>query len=144
MVIERTLRHVIFLARHLRGCDIRCVTTAVLLELGVPDKNAGFDYLENAIILFVEDPTRMFTKDIYPTVGKLYTPPARAYQVERQIRTSINEAWENRDEQIWGCYFHAERDGVIRRPTNAEFISRVARFVLMWQGCCKEVSRNGE
>lgn len=144
MVIERTLQHVVFLARHLYPCDLECVTTAVLLELGVSAKYAGFDYAVKAILLYLEDPTRMLTKDVYPTISKMYKPPAKAYQVERSMRTAINEAWENRDDGIWSCYFPPDRNGEIRRPTNAEFISMIGRFVKMWQGCCKGGSCDGE
>lgn len=142
--IEDTLKHVVFLAKHLHGCDLQCVTTAVLLELGVPPRLAGFDYLERAILLYYEDPTQMLTKETYPDVGKFYDPPASSYQVERQIRVAINEAWKNRDARMWSYYFTADIGGDIRKPSNGEFISRVARFVQLWQGCCKGVGYENE
>lgn len=137
--IEDTLKHVVFLARHLKQCDLQCATTAVLLELGIPVKGAGFDYLEKAILIFYEDPTQILTKEIYPAVGNSYRPPASAYQVEKQIRTVINEAWKHRNVKVWGYYFPADSTGHIRKPSNGEFISRIARFIQLLRGCCKGV-----
>lgn len=140
-MIEGTLLHAVFLAKHLNGCDAQCVITAALLELGIPPRLIGFDYLEKAILLYYEDPTRMFTKDIYPAVGGLYCPRVSAYQVEKQIRTTINEAWRARDNSVWNCYFP---QGNTEKPSNGEFISMVARFVQLWQGCCKGVAYGNE
>ena len=64
--IEGTLKHALFMARHLNNCDIQCVVIAVLLELGVPTKGAGFDFLKKAILLTLDDPTQMVTKETYP------------------------------------------------------------------------------
>ena len=44
---ENTLKHVLFLARHLNNCDLSCVVLAMLLELGIPTKRDGFDYVKN-------------------------------------------------------------------------------------------------
>lgn len=142
--IEYTLKHVVFLARHLKDCDLQYVITAALLELGVPTKTMGFDYLEKAILIFFEHPARTLTKDIYPTVGNSYTPPVTAYQVEKSIRGAINEAWKERNDRIWCCYFPPDESGRIRRPSNGEFISMLARFLQLWQGSCKGVRQNYE
>lgn len=138
--LEGTLEHALFLARHLNKCSPQCAAVAMLLELGVPTKRIGFDYLKNAIVLFCEDPTQMITKGIYPAVGQLYTPEASPFQVEQAIRTAVNDAWENRDEVVWNYYFPADGHGNTKKPPNAEFISRMGRFLELWQGCCEEVS----
>lgn len=138
--IEDTLAHALFLCRHLKCCDFECAITAVLIELGVPTKCVGFDYLKTAIILFHEDPTQMITKDLYPAIGKVYSSRPGYAQVEQGIRRAISEAWKSRDDSIWKCYFPSGLDGNIGKPTNAEFISRVARFLELWQGCRKEIN----
>lgn len=139
--IEGTLIHAVFLAKHLNGCDPQCAITAALLELAIPPRLIGFDYLEKAILLYYEDPTQTLTKEIYPSVGKSYNPSASSYQVERQIRTAINEAWRDRDDSAWNCYFP---QGITEKPTNGKFISMVARFVQLWQGCCEGVGYGNE
>ena len=137
--IGDTLKHALFLARHLNTCDIQCVTVAMLLDLGIPTKRIGFDYLINAILLFCDDPAQMLTKEIYPAVGRLYDTGVGAWQIERAIRTAITEAWDSRNPRVWHYYFPQCEDGA-EKPTNAEFISGVGRFLELWKGCCKEVA----
>ena len=138
--IEDTLDHALFLCRHLKHCDFECATIAVLMELGVPTKSVGFDYLKPAVILFRADPTQVITKELYPAVGKAYGSNPGYAQIERGIRRAISEAWKSRDESIWKCYFPSGLDGNIGKPTNAEFISRVARFLELWHGCREEIN----
>ena len=137
--IEKTLKHAMVLARHLNVCGLRYAAMAVLLELSVPTKGAGIDYLQNAILMAYSDPVQTFSNGIYQAVGQLYTPRAGEQQVEESIRRVIAEAWRNRDEQVWKFYFPEEADGHVARPSNAEFISRIVRFLELWEGCCKEV-----
>lgn len=141
--IEDMLRHIVLLSRHLYKCDMRCAVYAVLMELHIPSKSAGFDYLANAILLHVKNPTGTMTKDVYPTVGKMYNPAVMSYVVERMIRVAITEAWKRRDDKIWECYFPGCSITECRRPTNAEFISQVARIMLIWQGCKEVAHANG-
>lgn len=138
--IEGTLNHALFLARHLNTGDLHCKALVVLLELGFPTDRDGFQYLKNAIVFYCAKPRQMITKEIYPAVGRLYDPQAGERQVETAIRSVIKEAWENRDEEVWACYFPKDRNGTVKRPTNREFVSRVACFLELWQNCCKEVA----
>lgn len=138
--IGGTLRHAHFLARHLNKCELQYAVVAVLLELGIPTKRIGFDYLKNAIMLLFEDPAKMMTKGIYPAVSDLYDPEIGEFQIEQAIRSAITEAWKDRDEDVWSYYFPLDKNGNVKKPTNSEFISRIARFMELWQGCCKEVN----
>ena len=137
--IEDTLKHVLFLAKYLNHCDLNCMALVVLIELWFSTKMDGFDYLQNAIVLRCHDPTQRVTKSIYITVGQGYSPQLDKDQVEFAIRSAIVGAWKDRDESTWRCYFPVDRNGNVKKPTNAEFISRVARILELWQGCCKEV-----
>lgn len=137
-MIEGTLRHAQFLSRHLGNCDLQCAAITVLLELRVPTKSAGFDYLKNAIIMFCENPTQSITKELYPKVGKCYDPKVGSYLIEIAIRRVISIAWESRDEELWGCFFFPDEGGNFPKPTNAEFISMLAYFLELCQGCGKE------
>ena len=47
-------------------------------------------------------------------------------QVERSIRSAIATAWKNRDETLWRRYFMPDKEGTVPKPTNADFITRVA------------------
>lgn len=136
--IETTLKHALFLSRHLNGCDPQYAVVAVLVELGIPPNQSGFDYLKKAIILRYENPDSRITKDIYPAIGKTRIPRVGSSLIERSIRYSISIAWKNRDENVWRYYFPQAKAGFFRRPSNNEFISAVACFIELWRGCCKE------
>ena len=141
--IGGTLKHVLFLSRHFRSNDLRCRAIVVLLDLGLATTMDGFDYLKNAIVLRYEGPARMLSKEIYPKVGSQYFPEVNDDQVEQAIRSVIKEAWRNRDEKVWGYYFSKDQNGKIKCPTNAEFITRIVYFLVLWQGCSQEVA-NGK
>jgi len=96
----------------------------VLMSLGVATHISGYQYLREAIPLFAENPRQAITKELYPAVGKRCN--ASGDQVERSMRTAIEGAWSRRDELIWKLYFTPLPDGSIRKPSNSEFISRLA------------------
>lgn len=132
--ISETLRHVLLLARHLKKCDLRGVTVVALMELGVPTKSVGFEYLKRAILLQHNDPTRALAKDIYLEISvscKLNSEE----QVDQAIREAIRIAWENGSQTAWHWYF--SYDGLMprRKPTNGEFISRLSCILELWQAC---------
>lgn len=95
-----------------------------LMALGIATKHRGYTYLREAIPLFAEDPRQAITKELYPAVGKRYN--ASSDQVERAIRTAVERAWNQRDEQVWKLYFTPSPEGSIRKPSNSEFIFRLA------------------
>ena len=100
-----------------------CISS-MLMDLDIPSKRRGFTYLEMCIQLYMENPGLPLTKAIYPEVAKQYHTHVDA--VERAMRQVIHETWANRDDRVWGLYFRCGRHGAIPRPTNAEFISRLA------------------
>jgi two-component system response regulator (stage 0 sporulation protein A) len=102
----------------------RPTVSAMLMDLNLPAKRRGFTYLEQAIKLHMERPTRALTKVIYPQIAKEHGGKSEA--VERAIRQMIRETWKSRDDRVWRMYFCAGREGVIPCPTNGEFISRIA------------------
>ena len=142
--IEGTLDHALCFAQRLNNCDLSCAVVAALIDLGVATHRIGFEYLKHAILMYCDEPSQMITKTIYPAVGRRYEPRAGKFQVEQAIRSVIHDAWENRDEAVWRCYFPSNREGFVEKPSNGEFISRVARFLELWQGCCKGVNYESE
>ena len=137
--IGETLQHAMFLSRHLRKCDCRCITVAILLEIGVPAKRVGFDYLQEGILKFYDDPSQAITKELYPAIAKSFGPGVDDKQVESAIRAVVTEAWQNRNAKVWGYYFPQYIGKKMQKPTNMEFISEIARFLELWRGCCEEV-----
>ncbi len=104
--------------------DIHSAVSNLLLSLGFATKLDGFHYLQAAIPLFGQDPGQTVTKELYYEVGKRYNKNPK--QVERSIRNAIDLAWRSRQTHIWQQYFPTTPDGSVPRPTNRDFISRMA------------------
>ena len=109
------------------GSDRHCVASGLLLALNMPTNKKGFSYCRDSILLMAEEPGKQVTKEIYPVLAKEYGTSATA--VEKAIRAAIDSAWENRREEIWRLYFIPAKDGVMSRPTNTQFLSRLSEAV---------------
>jgi len=130
--IEKTLHHVLLLARHLDKCNPRGTVIVMLMELGVPTKCVGFEFLRRAIELQRKDPTRVLAKDIYAEIALHYRQNAE-YQVEQAIRDAIKASWRHGSREAWDWYFSYAGRPVSDKPTNSEFISRIAYILEIWQ-----------
>lgn len=91
-----------------------------LLELGVSTKLLGYNYLHDAIFLLVEKPDQHVMKDLYSAVAAKNN--GSASQIERTMRKAIESAWEKRDDSVWREYFKPNEEGMIRKPTNSQFL----------------------
>ncbi len=107
--------------------DLRGELTNLLLRLHMPTKLRGYHCCRMAVQELLLDPDQSITKDLYPQVAEMggWT----AAQVERSIRTAIQAAWERRDDALWGQLFPRDPDGLVHRPTNGEFLSRLAEYL---------------
>ena len=103
--------------------------SGILFALGIPTKLRGHACVREAILCMVKKPDQSITKELYPVVAELCngTPS----QVERSIRSAITAAWKNRDEVLWRQYFGTDGEGNISKPTNADFITRVADLLII-------------
>lgn len=104
--------------------DPKVRTSDLLFALGVPTKLKGYSYLREAVLLMAEDPDQSVTKELYPAVAAICGVDKN--NVERSIRSAIEKAWKQRDDALWKLYFPVDSGGLLRRPTNSEFISRLA------------------
>lgn len=102
----------------------RTTVASMLMELNIPSKRRGFTYLEKSIRQYLKQPGQALTKNIYPNVAQAHFTQPEA--VERAIRQVVHESWAKRNDKVWRAYFSPGREGIIPRPTNAEFISRLA------------------
>ena len=101
----------------------------VLLDIGVPDNLTGHRYVKYAIELAIADPEMIdkITKGLYPTVAKRFnTTSSRA---ERAIRHAIETAWDRGDLDVLAKYFGNTVSINKGKPTNSEFIARVANYL---------------
>ncbi len=108
----------------LTQADIHSAVSNLLLNLGFSTKLDGFSFLLSAIPMYAEDPHQSVTKELYTAVGHLYNKDAR--QVERSIRNAIDQAWQKGDCAIWQSCFGFAPGMPLPRPSNREFISRMA------------------
>lgn len=98
--------------------------TNMLLAVNLSTKWKGFQFLEEAVVLYARDPGQSVTKVLYPEVAKRFK--TSALSVERSIRSAIHSAWRQRDERTWRLYFTPGRDGTMPRPTNTTFMASLA------------------
>lgn len=101
----------------------------MLLELGVPTHIKGYSRLACAIRIVVDDPAvaEAITKGLYPAVAKEFgDTPSR---VERAIRHAIEVGLERCDLRTIERYFGNTISSSKGKPTNSEFITRLADVV---------------
>jgi len=109
--------------------DPRVHVSNLLVALGIATKWKGYNCLREAILLMAKDRDQSVTKELYPAVAKICGGDRKS--VERTCRSAIEKAWLRRDDQLWRLYFPADGGGAPRRPTNGEFISRLADTVVL-------------
>ena len=103
----------------------------MLLDLGLPDHLIGSEYLVKAILLVSEDRKWIdnITYGLYPRLANIFdTYPSR---VERAIRHSIEVLWTRGDRDVLYRYFGNSINPEKGKPTNGEFISRMANILRM-------------
>lgn len=104
--------------------DLRSAISQKLVNLGVRKEIAGHKYLTAAIALqsSMYGPPR--PKYIYMTVARHYDVSSAA--VEKAIRYAIEAAWTEGDIYAQHRLFGFSTDASRGKPTNAEFIARLA------------------
>lgn len=96
------------------------------MNLGVPAHLKGYHYLRTAILMSAKDMevVSSVTKLLYPEVAKKYkTTPQK---VERAIRNAIEVSWLRGNMEAMEEMFGLSADSGRGRPTNSEYIARIA------------------
>lgn len=107
--------------------DVRATVSNVLLALRIPTKLRGYVCAREAILYLMRSPGMSVTKELYPAVAALCEgTPA---QVERAIRGAIQAGWDQGPGEVWEQFFNRRSNDTIHRPSNAEFLSRIADFL---------------
>ena len=108
--------------------------TKQMLELGVPAHLKGYHYIRTAVLMAVEDMevVSSVTKLLYPDIAKQYKTTGQ--KVERAIRNAIEVSWQRGNmsamEEIFGFSANTGKG----RPTNSEYIARLADELQMHEG----------
>ena len=105
------------------------VIRQILLELGAPDHLVGHPYMIQAILLVVENRTYIhnITFGLYPQVAAHFDTTAA--RVERALRHLIEVTWSRGDWEVLGRYFGNTISQDRGKPTNGEFVARIANVV---------------
>jgi len=105
------------------------LTRQILLDIGAPDHLLGHPFTVEAVVMCVGngDYIKAITKRLYPGIAaKFDTNPSR---VERAIRHLVEIAWDRGDMDMLYSYFGNTISRDRAKPTNAEFIARIANVV---------------
>jgi two-component system response regulator (stage 0 sporulation protein A) len=111
------------------GKGIEEETASVLFEIGMPEHIRGYRYCSYAIKIAVENPEIMsaITGELYPKVAEKFD--TTGIRVERAIRHGIECAFDRCDFEITEKYFGSTISALKDKPTNGEFIARIANIV---------------
>lgn len=100
--------------------------TNIMLDIGVPAHLKGYHYLRDAILLSGRDMevVSSVTKLLYPTIAKRFKTTDQ--KVERAIRNAIEVSWTRGNIDTFEQLFGYSAQSGKTRPTNSEYIARIA------------------
>lgn len=96
----------------------------ILVPLGFKMNVENYRIIECAIAQFAQDPTQALTARLYPAVAEMCN--GSMTQVEKAIRTGVESAWKNGNERMWRLYFSTGKNGKVSKPSNGDFLARMA------------------
>ena len=111
--------------------DPEYLVRQILLELGTPDHLVGHPFVVEAVLMSVENRNYInnVTFGLYPQIAAKFDTTAT--RVERGIRHLIEVTWLRGDMDTLTRYFGNTIDPARGKPTNGEFIARLANAVNM-------------
>ena len=109
--------------------DPETMIRQILLELGAPDHLLGHPYVIQGVLLVVHDQMYInnITFGLYPQLAARFDTTAA--RVERAIRHLIEVTWARGDVDVLMRYFGNTVSPDKGKPTNGEFIARLANVV---------------
>lgn len=133
LIIQSQYRAVIDIERGIhveisaiRDCDLEKYITDIMLDIGVPAHLKGYQYLRDAIMLSGRDMevVSRVTKLLYPTIARRFRTTDQ--KVERAIRNAIEVSWTRGNTDTFERMFGYSISSGRTRPTNSEYIARIA------------------
>lgn len=109
--------------------DVEDVIYNILTELGMPSHIRGYRYTVYAIKIATENPDILdsITNKLYPAIAGQYG--TTAIRCERSIRHAIECTWDRGSLDVFEKYFGNTISITKGKPTNSEFIARMANIV---------------
>ena len=110
----------------LKDYELERYITEIMLDIGVPAHLRGYHYLRDAILLSGKDMevVSSVTKLLYPTIAKRFKTTDQ--KVERAIRNAIEVSWTRGNTETFEKTFGYSASSGRTRPTNSEYIARIA------------------
>ena len=111
--------------------DPEPVIREIMTDLGMPEHIKGHRFTVKAVMLALGKPEIIdaITKELYPEVGDAFGTTAS--RVERAIRHAVEVTWGRGDYDTLVRYFGNTISISKGKPTNSEFITRIANIVQM-------------
>lgn len=112
--------------RELEDYELERYITNIMLDMGVPAHLKGYHYLRDAILMSGKDMevVSSVTKLLYPTIAKHFRTTDQ--KVERAIRNAIEVSWTRGNMDTFEKLFGYSLQSGKTRPTNSEYIARIA------------------
>lgn len=109
--------------------DPETILRQILLELGAPDHLLGHPYVIQGVLLVIHDQMYInnITFGLYPQLAARFDTTAA--RVERAIRHLVEVTWSRGDLEVLNRYFGNTVSADKGKPTNGEFIARLANVV---------------
>lgn len=110
----------------MKDSELERIITDIMLQVGVPAHLKGYHYLRDAILLSGRDMELVssVTKLLYPVVAKRFKTTDQ--KVERAIRNAIEVSWTRGNQGMLKELFGYSYESGKLRPTNSEYIARIA------------------
>lgn len=111
--------------------ELETYITEVMLDIGVPAHLKGYYYLRDAIMMTGRDMdvVSSVTKLMYPVIARRFKTTDQ--KVERAIRNAIEVSWQRGNANTFAKLFSYSLQEGKNRPTNSEYIARIADKVRM-------------
>ena len=109
-----------------KDCELERYITEIMLDIGVPAHLKGYHYLRDALLLSGRnmEVVSSVTKLLYPTIARRFRTTDQ--KVERAIRNAIEVSWARGNVQTFEKMFGYSALSGRTRPTNSEYIARIA------------------
>lgn len=111
------------------AADPETILRQILLELGAPDHLLGHPYVIQGVLLVIHDQMYInnITFGLYPQLAARFDTTAA--RVERAIRHLVEVTWSRGDMDVLMRYFGNTVSAEKGKPTNGEFVARLANVV---------------
>ena len=87
-------------------------------------RHQGTKFLQEAVLIVLEEPEISLTKDLYPRLGRRFS--STPLQVEHSLRTAITSACKRSGGKLWDQLFPLDKTRGVRQISNGVVIARLA------------------